>query len=142
MRFFTRKRRQPPAVIIVALIDVLIVVMIFLMVTTTFKKPVAAVKLTLPESSQALKMGANDNPPLVVSIEENGSLRYGEEARPVTLDDLKKALQAEVAKNPQTQLALNSDKNVPFGRVVKIMDVVKEANIKNFHFFVREVAGH
>ena len=71
MRFFVRKRRTTPAVIIVALIDVLIVLLIFLLVTTTFKQQ-AALKLQLPESSQAKKAGANENPPFVVSIDSNG----------------------------------------------------------------------
>ena len=61
MHFFVRKRKQTPAVIIVALIDVLIVLLIFLMVTTTFKQH-PALKLALPESSQAHKTGANENP--------------------------------------------------------------------------------
>src|SRR5215510_5878309 len=98
MRFYLRKRRQPPAVIIVALIDVLIVVLIFLMVSSTFKKPMAALKLALPESTQANKEGSNENPPLIVSIEENGSLRYGEEAKPLTLDALKNELVTQAAK--------------------------------------------
>ena len=65
MRFYLRKKRQPPAVIIVALIDVLIVVLIFLMVTTTFRKPMASLRLALPESSHATKAGANENAPLM-----------------------------------------------------------------------------
>ena len=64
MRFYVRKRRQAPAVIIVALIDILIVLLIFLLVTTTFKQQ-PALKLSLPESSQAQKSGANETPPLV-----------------------------------------------------------------------------
>ena len=58
MRFLIHKRRNTPTVIIVALVDVLIVLLIFLMVTTTFKQQ-SALKLTLPESSQAKKSGAN-----------------------------------------------------------------------------------
>src|SRR2546425_8650491 len=100
MRFFIRKRRQPPAVIIVALVDVLIVLLIFLMVTTTFKQQ-PALKLALPESSQAKKTGANESAPLVVTIDEKGGLRLGVESRPVTVDRLKSELLALVAKNPQ-----------------------------------------
>ncbi len=76
MRFFVRKRRQTPTVIIVALIDILIVLLIFLMVTTTFKQQ-PALRLALPESSQAQKSGANETPPLVVSVDAEGSLRLG-----------------------------------------------------------------
>ena len=71
MRFSARKRRQPPAIIIVALIDILIVLLIFLMVTTAFKQQ-PALKLALPESSQALRTGANETAPLVVTIDTAG----------------------------------------------------------------------
>jgi biopolymer transport protein ExbD len=141
MRFFIRKRRQPPAIIIVALIDVLIVVMIFLMVTTSFKKRQPALKLALPESSQATKPGASENPPLVVVIEEDGSLRIGEDATPVTADSLKSQLLAAAAKNPQMKLSLSADKKAPFGQIVKVMDAAKEANIKAISAFTRE-PGH
>jgi len=141
MRFFIRKRRQPPAIIIVALIDVLIVVMIFLMVTTSFKKRQPALKLALPESSQATKPGASENPPLVVIIEEDGSLRIGEDATPVTADSLKSQLLAAAAKNPQMKLSLSADKKAPFGQIVKVMDAAKEANIKAISAFTRE-PGH
>src|SRR5580693_6103448 len=114
MQFYTRKRRQPPAVIIVALIDVLIVVLIFLMVTTTFKKPQASLRLALPESSHATKAGATDTPPLVVFIQENGSMRYGPDAKPVTTGNLKEILLAEAAKNPNLALSLNADTKAPF----------------------------
>ena len=68
MRFSVRKRRTAPAVIIVALIDVLVVLLIFLMVTTTFKQQ-PALRLALPESSQAQKTGASESAPLIVSAE-------------------------------------------------------------------------
>ena len=88
MRFFVRKRKQTPTVIIVALIDVLIVLLIFLIVTTTFKQQ-PSLRLALPESTQAQKSGANDNPPLVVSVDAQGNFRFGSEATPVTVDRLR-----------------------------------------------------
>lgn len=129
MRFFVRKRRSTPTIIVVALIDVLIVLLIFLMVTTTFKQR-PALKLALPESSQATKSGANDAPPLVVAIDEKGSLRLGVEAKPVTLDRLKAELASAVEKNPELKLAISSDKNAPFGQIIKVMDAAKEAKVK------------
>jgi biopolymer transport protein ExbD len=139
MRFFIRKKRQPPAVIIVALIDVLIVVMIFLMVTTTFKKKLPpSLKLALPESTQATKSGASETPPLVVVVEESGSLRFGPEAKPVTLDVLKSELLAAVAKNAQLKVSLSADKKAPFGQIVKVMDIAKEAKIKTISAFTKQ----
>ena len=139
MRFFIRRRNKPPTVIIVALIDVLIVLLIFLMVTTTFKQR-PALKLALPESSQATKTGANEAPPLVIAINDKGSLGLGVEAKPVTADRLKAELLEAVGKNPQLKLAISADKNAPFGQIVKVMDAAKEAGIKSVNAFTKEAA--
>ena len=135
MRFLIHKRRNAPTVIIVALVDVLIVLLIFLMVTTTFKQQ-AALKLTLPKSSEAKKSGATENPPLVVSIDTNGI--YYLDKLPKTFDQLKSELVSAAAKNPQLVLAINADENAPWGKVVKIRDAAAEAKIKNLVAYTRE----
>ena len=137
MRFYLRKRRTAPAVIIVALIDVLIVLLIFLMVTTTFKQQ-PALKLALPESSQALKTGANEDAPLVVTVDKEGNLRLGVESLPVTNERLRAELQARAAANPELKLAISADKAAPWGQIVKIMDAAKEAKIKIANAFMKE----
>jgi biopolymer transport protein ExbD len=140
MQFYRRKRRQPPAVIIVALIDILIVLLIFLMVTTTFKQQ-PALKLVLPESSQAQKSGVNEKAPLVVSIDASGNLRFGPEAKPVTVKALKDELLAAAAKTPDLGLAINADTKAPFGQIVKVKDAAKEAGLKTVYAFTKEAAS-
>jgi biopolymer transport protein ExbD len=137
MQFYVRKRRQAPAVIIVALIDILIVLLIFLMVTTTFKQQ-PALRLALPESSQAQKTGANEAPPLVVSIDPKGILRLGADARPVTVERLKQELRVAVAKTSDVKLAISADTAAPFGVIVKVMDAAKEAKITMVNAFTKE----
>src|SRR5262245_36310639 len=139
MRFHIHNRRQAPAIIIVALIDILIVLLIFLMVTTTFKQQ-PALKLALPESSQAVKTGARENAPLIVSIDPKGNLRLGTEARPVTVARLKEELLAAAVKTPDLKLAINADESAPFGQIVKVMDAAKEAKIKLVSAFTKEAA--
>jgi biopolymer transport protein ExbD len=138
MRFLVRKRRTAPAVIIVALIDVLIVLVIFLLVTTTFKQQ-PFMKLTLPEASQAMKSGPNENPPLIVNIDAGGQLRFGPKGDAVTPDQLRGQLLARVAearlvKQPAPTLAIRADKGAPWGKVVQVMDFAKEANLKTSAF--------
>ena len=137
MRFYLRKRRAAPAVIIVALIDVLIVLLIFLMVTTTFKQQ-PALRLALPESTQALKTGANEDAPLVVTVDQEGNLRLGTESLPVTNERLRAELPARAAKNPELKLAISADKAAPWGQIVRIMDAAKEAKIKIANAFMKE----
>ena len=137
MRFFVRKRRTTPAVIIVALIDVLIVLLIFLLVTTTFKQQ-AALKLQLPQSSQAKKVGANENPPFVVSIDSNGI--YYVDKLPVTFEQLQTNLVLRAEKNPRLMLAINADEKAPWGKIVQVRDAAAKANIKNLVAYTKETS--
>ena len=137
MLFRIHKRRNAPTVIIVALVDVLIVLLIFLTVTTTFKQQ-SSLKLTLPESAEAKKSGANENPPLVVSIDTNGV--YYLDKLPKTFEQLKSELISQEAKNPKLILAINADEKAPWGKVVKIRDAAAEAKIKNLIAYTKEAA--
>ncbi len=141
MRFIVRRRKQAPAVIIVALIDILIVLLIFLMVTTTFKQQ-PALRLALPESSQAQKSGAQESPPVVVTIDAKGNLRFGVDAVAVTGDRLQEELAAAVQKDPNLQMAISADTTAPFGQIVKVMDAAKIAKVKpgNVRAFTRQPA--
>ena len=140
MRFLVRKRRATPTVIIVALIDVLIVLLIFLMVTTTFKQQ-PALKLALPESTQAQKTGADENAPFIIAVDEKGILHIGQDARPATLDMLKTELLVRTKRNPDLRLDISADKNAPVGQVVKIMDISKELKLKSVNLFTKEPTG-
>ena len=137
MHFYVHKRRQAPAVIIVALIDILIVLLIFLMVTTTFKQQ-PALRLALPESTQAQKHGANETAPLVVTVDPKGELRLGSQGKPVTVERLKEELITGRAKTPDLRLAISADKAAPFGQIVRVMDAAKESGIKMVNAFTKE----
>jgi biopolymer transport protein ExbD len=137
MRFVIHKRRNTPTIIIVALVDVLIVLLIFLMVTTTFKQQ-SALKLKLPESSQAQKSGANEKQPFTVSIDNNGI--YYLEKLPVTYEQFRSELLKRAAKDPQLVLAINAEDKAPWGKVVKIRDAAAEAKIKSLVAYTKEPA--
>ncbi|HEY2328333.1 MAG TPA: biopolymer transporter ExbD [Verrucomicrobiae bacterium] len=139
MRFQVRKRRTAPAVIIVALIDVLVVLLIFLMVTTTFKQQ-PTLKLTLPESAQGKKSGAEEHPPLVVSIDAQGNFRFDKTDLPVTLDQLRGRLIDRVNREPELKLAIRADKNAPWYRIVNVMDLAKEAKVKTLTAFTKDAS--
>ena len=139
MKFLVRKRRTAPAVIIVALIDVLVVLLIFLMVTTTFKQQ-PLLKLELPKSETAQKSGAEEHPPLLVSIEANGIYRFGEKNLPLTIDQLRPELLAAAAKLPDAKLAIRADKAAPWNSIVAVMDLAKEAKIKGLSAFTKDAS--
>jgi biopolymer transport protein ExbD len=144
MKFLAHKRRTAPAVIIVALIDVLIVLLIFLICTTTFRQQ-PALRLSLPESTTALKSGMNDNPPLLISIEASGALRYGMAGDVVTPDQLKGRLILDAEKSRagghDAMLAVRADKSAPWGQIVRVMDIAKAANIRISSAYMKEAGA-
>jgi len=132
MRFLTKKRPRTPAVIIVSLIDVLLVVLIFLMVTTTAKKVEPALKLNLPQSTQAAP-GSGDDRPFVILVATNFPYFFiGERA--VTLDQLQTELSAAVKTNSTLKVSVRADKQAPFGEVVKLIDATKLAQVGSLNF--------
>lgn len=136
MQFTARKRRSPPAVIIVSLIDVLMVVLIFLMVTTTFRQQ-PAVKLTLPESSQAKEGVSEKLPPVFVDIVKAAPhLHFG--GKPVTAERLQAELAAKARENPNVVLAIRSDTDAPVGQLVRVMDAAKAARIKSVTAYTKQ----
>ena len=131
MKFYTRKRRMP-AVIIVSLIDILAILLIFVIVTTTFKRDQPAVVINLPDSKTATAAPTQTDP-AILSISPDEKLYL--DNKPVDLGNLKQALLDLLAATPNRGLALNADKKAPFGVVVSVMDILKEANVKNVPAF-------
>ena len=136
MKFYTRKRRMP-TVIIVSLIDILAILLIFVIVTTTFRRDQPAVVINLPDSRTATAAPTQADP-AILSISKDSKLYL--DNKPVELAGLKQALQEMLLATPNRGLALNADKQAPFGVVVSVMDILKEANVRNVPAFTEQQA--
>lgn len=77
----------------------------------------------------------------MVTVDPKGNLRLGPEAKPVTVEQLKEDLAAEVAKSPDVKLAINGDEGAPWGKIVKVMDAAKAVGIKAVSAFTKEPAA-
>jgi biopolymer transport protein ExbD len=127
MQFYTRKKRMP-TVIIVSLIDILAILLIFVIVTTTFKREQPEVVIRLPESSTAAG-GAAQADPAVLAIAKDSQIFL--DAVPVKIEGLRVALETMKARDPARPLAMSADTDAPFGTVVRVLDALKEAGVKN-----------
>lgn len=134
MKFYTRKRRAPN-VIIVSLIDILVILLIFFIVTTSFKKGLPQLKIALPESKSAATEVAAKSEPLVIEVKDADTLQLG--GKPVALDGLAAALRAARESEPDRGVALQADESVPFRVIVRVIDALREAGIRNLPAFAR-----
>jgi len=134
MRFHTRKRRAP-SIIIVSLIDILAILLIFFIVTTTFQKNQPHFQINLPESKTAEKAPAEKSEPAVLRIKSAEQITLDE--KPVALETLAVALKSLREQAPTRPIAMQADREAPFGVVVKALDALRDAGIKNIPAFTQ-----
>ena len=132
MKFAVRKRRAP-SIIIVSLVDILTILLIFFVVSTTFKKDQPEVKINLPESKTATAAPA-ELEPAILSVSENDEIKL--DGKPIAVEDLESAVR-NLSETRRTSLALQADKKASFGIIVKVMDALKLAGVKNLPAFTR-----
>ncbi len=134
MRFYTRKKRSPQ-LIIVSLIDILAILLIFFIVSTTFRKDQPRLQINLPESQSAEVVAAEKLEPLILRVRSAEEITLGSD--PVALEGLSAALRAARTASPDRQIAMQADREAPFGVVVKVLDALKQAGMKNIPTFTQ-----
>ncbi|HET7227475.1 MAG TPA: biopolymer transporter ExbD [Chthoniobacterales bacterium] len=133
MNFAVRKRRAP-SVIIVSLVDILTILLIFFVVSTTFKKDQPEVQINLPESKTATKAPA-ELEHAIVTVDEADAIKLND--RPVDVDELESAVR-NLSQTQKASLALQADRKASFGTIIKVMDALKLAGVRNLPAFTRE----
>jgi biopolymer transport protein ExbD len=132
MKFAVRKKRAP-SIIIVSLVDVLTILLIFFVVSTTFKRDQPEVQINLPDSKTATKATA-EMEHAIVTVDANDQIRLDGEA--IDPDDLEKAVK-DLPPTKLSSLALQADKKASFGIIIKVMDALKRAGVKNLPAFTQ-----
>jgi biopolymer transport protein ExbD len=133
MNFAVRKRRAP-SIIIVSLVDILTILLIFFVVSTTFKKDQPEVQINLPESKTATKAPA-ELEHAIVSVDEADAIKLN--GRPIEVDELERAVH-DLSQTQKASLALQADRKASFGTIIKVMDALKLAGVRNLPAFTRE----
>ncbi len=108
--------------------DVIFLLLIFFMVTSTFVFP-TALEVNLPQSSEqtAIKPGTT------VYLDNESKLYAsfgGEEPQPMDSSALVTFLKLAVEQDPEGYIALYADESVPYGRIVEILNIGAENNLK------------
>ena len=110
------------------MIDVVFLLLIFFLLTSYVILP--SIQVNLPESETAL---VNEPAELSLTITEDRRLYLNDEA--ISENRLEEALRAIFSRNPNG-IVIQSDRRVPFGFVVEIMDLTKRAGAENISFLV------
>jgi len=134
MRFYTRRRRTP-FINIVSLIDILAVLLIFFIVTATFRKPQPQLQINLPDSKSAEATAAAQKEPAILRVKSENEITLDE--KPVTLESLTSSLKKLRESQPSRAIAMQADREAPFGVVVKILDSLRAAGLQDVPAFTQ-----
>jgi biopolymer transport protein ExbD len=132
MKFAVKKRRAP-SIIIVSLVDVLTILLIFFVVSTTFKKDQPEVQINLPEAKTAAAQ-PSELEHAIVTVDQNDEVKI--DGRVIGVDELEAAVR-DLPATKRSSLALQADKKASFGIIIKVMDALKLAGIKNLPAFTK-----
>ena len=108
--------------------DVIFLLLIFFMVTSTFVFP-SALEVNLPQSSEqtAVKPGSR----VWIDMYLNLFAAFGdEEPKPLKSDELMTFLQLAQQNSPEAFIALYADEEVPYGKIVEVLDNGARLNVK------------
>lgn len=111
---------------VVPLVDIILVVLIIFMVTAPmFIKP--TINVNLPKAASG-----DQTAPSKLNLALTADGRINMNGAFVDEAAVQKSAAEEVAKNPETQAIISADKDVPHGRVVQLLDIVKGVGVKKF----------
>ena len=108
--------------------DVIFLLLIFFMVTSTFVFP-SALEVNLPQSSEqtAVKPGTR----VWIDKDLNLFAAFGaEQPKPLKSDELMTFLQLAQQNSPEAFIALYADEEVPYGKIVEVLDNGARLNVK------------
>ncbi len=106
------------------LVDVMLVLLIIFMIAAPMLHQ--GVEVALPRADAAnLPMRVED--PLVVSVDRDGNV-YLQEAQ-IATEDLVERLSEQIKARGDDSVFLKGDRDVPYGRVIEILDVLHRGGI-------------
>ncbi len=112
--------------------DVIFLLLIFFMVTSTFVFP-SAMEVNLPQSGQQTAIKPTTriyiDKDMNMFVQQSDSLKQGE-LKPLPLDQLYGFLEAVKQSDPTQFIALHADQEVPYGKIVDILDKGAKVGVK------------
>jgi len=129
MSFVSESReRIRPVLPLAAMVDVLFLLLIFFMTTSVFREQEAMLDVELPTAESA-EPGDRVTTRIVITVTEDNRIYLGE--RVIPINELRTTLRQLAQEFPRETLIIRGDRDANFGLVVTVMDLAKEAGIRN-----------
>jgi biopolymer transport protein TolR len=110
------------------LVDVMLVLVVIFILTAPLLA--SSIKLDLPQADSAAASAAPSFVTLVV--DRTGQAFLNEQ--PLALAELSRRLLPIAKANPETEVQLQADTAVPYGRIVQVMDIAQKSGLNRIGF--------
>ncbi len=107
-------------------VDIALVLLIIFMVTAKYIVTPQAIPVDLPRAST----GNSVSVAVAVSIDQSGAIFA--DTRPVTEEQLVALMRQKHTENPEVRAIIAADQRVSHGRVVRVIDLVRQAGVSKF----------
>ena len=122
----TRRRGIIAEINVTPLVDIMLVLLIIFMLTANLiAKQVIEVALPRASQSTALKPAT-----VAITLKRDGTIYLNDAL--ATPASLRASIHTAIAANPATQVIIAGDKDVSYGRVVWVLDLVKSERVTSF----------
>lgn len=136
MEILRTKRRLASEINVVPYIDVMLVLLIIFMVTAPLMT--SGVEVDLPETDNSTASVQSDEEPVVLTVDKNGLMYMDVGAKhydePMDEDEVIATASRVAQSNPDKTFYVRADRNVPFGPVLRAMDLLKQAGATRASF--------
>ena len=123
------KSSQPMSDInVTPLVDVMLVLLVIFIITAPLM--VSSLKLDLPKTEAAQQ--SDEQNFVSISLDKNGAVYLND--KPIALAALKTALEQRAQEQPDTEVQLNADATVPYGKIVEVMGLAQGVGLKRIGF--------
>lgn len=121
MKFRPLKKGRSLIINITSLIDVMFLLLIFFMVTSTFRNQ-PAINLVLPRSATA---NETTDTPSILFLTASGKVYLND--TPLTLEELPARLEQLKVTSGEDRMVLRGDEKVAYGKLVGLIDLLKQS---------------
>ncbi|MBD2727232.1 biopolymer transporter ExbD [Nostoc sp. FACHB-892] len=112
----------PAQINIVPMIDVIFAILTFFIMSTLFLTRSEGLPVNLPKAATAKQQQVPSK--VTITVDEQGVVSLNR--KPTTVDDLTAQVRALVGSNSEVLVIINADEKVGHGKVVAVMDRVRQ----------------
>lgn len=123
-----QRNKISPEFSMASMTDIIFLLLIFFMITSTVVSP-NAIKVLLPQGKQ--QTSAKPLTRVIIDKDLNYYAAFGNDREKVLQEEeLTPFLQSVADKEPDMYIALYADESVPYGEIVKILNIANENHFK------------